>query len=200
MRTLIAGLTGATLASLLMLTSAATPAPPHDAEGAPEDMAAMMAKVQALTQPGEQHAFLERFVGDWTTATSMMGMPPTAGQASFRWQHEGRWLLQEWSNTMMGMAVAGTGLMGYDNMKQSFVVSSVSTMDTAMHYAEGDLTQDRGALIVYGTLDEYLTGEHDKMVRTVWRFVSDDEMVMEIHDFSIGETNTKVVEVTYTRA
>ncbi len=51
----------------------------------------------------------------------------------------------------------------------------------------------------YGTIDEYLTGEHDKMVKTVWRFISDDKMVLEIHDLPIGENNTKVVEITYTR-
>jgi hypothetical protein len=43
---------------------------------------------------------------------------------------------------------------------------------------------------MYGTLDEYLTGEHDKMVKSVWRFVSDDEMRLEVHDLAIGESNS----------
>ena len=200
MRTLLAGLAGASLASLLFLTTAATPVTPPQDAGDPADMAAMMKKMAEMTQPGEHHAFLERFVGDWTTSTSMMGMPGSPGTASFSWLHEGRWLMQEWSGSMMGMQTAGSAIMGYDNMKMSFVVASCSTMDTALHHAEGDLTQHRDALILYGTLDEYLTGEHDKMVRTVWRFPSDDEMVMEIHDLAIGEDNTKVVEITYTRA
>jgi hypothetical protein len=90
--------------------------------------------------------------------------------------------------------------MGYDNFKQSYVTTMVSTMDTAMLHAEGDMDPSGKALLAYGTLDEYLTGEHDKMVKYVWRFVSDDEIVLEIHDLPIGEHNTKVVEITYSRA
>jgi hypothetical protein len=55
------------------------------------------------------------------------------------------------------------------------------------------------ALLSYGTIDEYLTGEHDKMVKYVWRFPSKDKMVLEIHDLPIGENNTKVLEFAYTR-
>jgi hypothetical protein len=90
-------------------------------------------------------------------------------------------------------------IMGYDNFKMSYVTSMVSTFDTAMLHSEGDLAQDGNTLITYGTLDEYLTGEHDKMVKYVWRLVSDDKVVMEVHDLPIGETNTKVIEVVSTR-
>ena len=55
----------------------------------------------------------------------------------------------------------------------------------------------RGEKIAYGTLDEYLTGEHDKMVKYVWRFTSPTQMVLEVHDLPIGENNTKVVEITF---
>jgi len=89
--------------------------------------------------------------------------------------------------------------MGYDNFKQSYVITTVTNMDTAMLRSEGDLTPDGRALIAYGTLDEYLTGEHDKMVKYVWRFNSPGEMVLEVHDLPIGETNTKVVEITFRR-
>jgi len=54
-------------------------------------------------------------------------------------------------------------------------------------------------LLTYGTIDEYLTGEHDKMVKYVWRFLSEEKIVLEIHDLAIGEFNTKVVEITYVR-
>ena len=83
--------------------------------------------------------------------------------------------------------------------KQSYVATAVDTMDTAMRRAEGDLDPSGKALLMYGTIDEYLTGEHDKMVKLVWRFLSDDELVLEIHDLPIGEKNTKVVETRYRR-
>ena len=61
------------------------------------------------------------------------------------------------------------------------------------------MTQSKDALVTYGTIDEYLTGEHDKMVKYVWRFRGDDAMTFEVHDLPIGESNTKVVEVTFKR-
>ena len=72
-------------------------------------------------------------------------------------------------------------------------------MDTIMIHQEGDMDPGGKALLMYGTLDEYLTGEHDKMVKTVFRFLSEDEIVMEVHDLPIGEKNTKVFEIRYKR-
>ena len=55
------------------------------------------------------------------------------------------------------------------------------------------------AILSYGTLDEYLTGEHDKMVKYVWRFLSADEMILEVHDLPIGEKGTQVIEIRFKR-
>ena len=126
-------------------------------------------------------------------------IPPDRGTATFSWLMEGRWLKLEATGSMMGAPAESFMILGYDNFKHSYVTVSVGTIDTAMLTSEGDLDPSGKALITYGTVDEYLTGEHDKMVKYVWRFVSDDEMVFEVHDLPIGERNTKVVEVTYQR-
>lgn len=169
----------------------------------PSDMAAIMERAQKFTQPGEHHAFLRRFLGSWDTelrfAMEGMNMPPETGSAEFSWLMEGRWLQQETEGTMFGKPTRWYSIIGYDNMKMSYVVTSVSSMDTAMNRAEGDLDPSGNSSITYGTIDEYLTGEHDKMVKTVWRFVSEDEMLMEVHDLPMGERKTKVVEVASTR-
>jgi hypothetical protein len=167
------------------------------------EMAAMMEKAKRYTQPGEQHRALERFVGTWDTETRffMAGKPtpPEKGRATFAWLMPGRWLKSELSGTFLGRPSRAFSLMGYDNFKQSFVVTMITDGDTAMNHAEGDLTPDGRVLIAYGTLDEYLTGEHDKMVKYVWRFEGKDRIVVEVHDLPIGEAHTKVVEITYTR-
>ena len=162
-----------------------------------------MAKAKKFTQPGENHKILERFLGKWDTATSfVMGgrkTPPEKGSTEFSWLIEGRWLQGETVGTFLGRPARSVAILGYDNFKQSFVVTNVSSVDTAMTRSEGDLTRDGKALITYGTLDEYLTGEHDKMVKYVWRFESKDKIVLELHDLPIGEKNTQVVEIVYTR-
>jgi len=166
-------------------------------------MAEAMARMQAMTQPGEHHELLERFLGTWETESrvTMMGAdgPGSKGETTFSWLLEGYFLQSRGTGSLMGMPIESFAIFGYDNFKQSFCVTMVDTMDTDMLRAEGDVTRDGNALICYGTLDEYLTGEHDKMVKYVWRFRGDDEFVLEIHDLPIGETGTKVVEQVYRR-
>ena len=175
----------------------------NDSDEASRAMAEMMDRMARYTQPGTQHEVLERFLGTWKTETRFfMGAEPSAaevGEAVTRWQIDGRWLITETTGRMMGRPLETCSLMGYDNFKQSFVATSVTSMDTAMNRSEGDLDPGGDVLLLYGTIDEYLTGEHDKMVKTVYRFLSEDEYVMEVHDLPIGEKNTKVVEITYTR-
>jgi hypothetical protein len=175
------------------------------ASSAPEqvDMAAMMARARQFTQPGENHKLLERFLGDWETEMRITmpgtGMPPEKGTAKISWLMEGYWIQSHGEGTFMGRPVQSFMVLGYDNFKQSYRMMTVGTTDTAMLVSEGDMDPGGKALLTYGTLDEYLTGEHDKMVKYVWRFPSDDEMVLEIHDLPIGEKNTKVVEMHYRR-
>jgi hypothetical protein len=168
------------------------------------EMQAAMEKARRFTQPGENHKGLARFVGKWTTETRifMAGKPTPAekGTAEFSWLMPGRWLKHESNGTIMGQPMKTFIVIGYDNFKQSFVSSQVSSFDTAMTHAEGDMDPGGKALLMYGTLDEYTTGEHDKMVRYIWRFPSADRLVLEVHDLPIGENNTKVIEITYSRA
>lgn len=197
-------LAGAALALAIALPVSIV-ANPQDGADEPsgESMAEMMQKAQKLMAPGPHHEKLKPMLGDWETSFHLVQgdtvLPGSKGTAKISWLFDGRWLKVEGSSSMMGMPYEYFYIFGYDNFKKSYVAASVSTMDTALHTNEGDLTQHGDALISYGTIDEYLTGEHDKMVKSVWRFISDDEMVMEIHDLPIGEKNTKVVEIRYTR-
>ncbi|MEM7199063.1 MAG: DUF1579 family protein [Planctomycetota bacterium] len=168
-----------------------------------QGMREAMERVKKFTQPGKHHELLRRFVGEWNTESRLMmsgqATPAEKGTATFSWLMDGRWLQSEATGSMMGMAFRGFSLLGYDNFKQSYVLTTVQSMDTAMNHAEGDLDPGGEALLLYGTLDEYTTGEHDKMVKYVWRFRSADEMVLEVHDLPIGERHTQVIEVVYRR-
>ena len=191
------------LAVIILLPCIANAQQPDKAS--PQDMQAMMEKSKNITQPGKKHEFLNRFVGDWEVQTRFVmngkKTPPEKGNASFQWMDNmgGRWLSSKISGTMMGRPSHGFMLIGYDNFKKSFVVTTVNNHDTSMLRSEGDLTRDKKALITYGTLNEYLTGEHDKMVKYIWRFKSENEFVLEVHDLHIGESNTMVLEDTFTR-
>lgn len=167
------------------------------------DIKAELEKAKRYTAPGENHKELERFLGQWDTETRLM-LPtgPTApekGSASYSWLMEGRWVKGESSGSMMGMPIRTFGILGYDNFKMSYVTANVNSFDTTLTTFEGDMDPSGKAILAYGTLDEYLTGEHDKMVKYVWRFISAEEIVMEVHDLPIGENNTKVIEIRFKR-
>ena len=170
----------------------------------PADIAKEMEKMKKWTEPGKNHETLKKFLGSWTTETKFFfgdkASPPTEGTAEGEWLMEGRWLRFE-SNTpkLMGKPFRSFCVLGYDNFKKSFVATTVSSWDTAMIRIEGDLDQHGKSLIAYGTLDEYMTGEHDKAIKVAWRFESADRFIMEVHDLPIGETHTKVFEIAYTR-
>ena len=161
-----------------------------------------MKKWQASGKPGPQHKALERLLGKWDTEVVVPGMggPPmkSSGTAEFTWLFEGRWMQQNWSESLMGMPVTGHTIMGYDNFKQKYTTASVNTLETTLLTSEGNFDQSGNTLITYGLMDEPMTGENDKMVQYIWR-LSPDRIVFEIHDLAIGETNNKVIEITYTR-
>ncbi len=104
------------------------------------EMAAMMERAKAFTQPSKFHKVLERFLGTWKTETRFfMGAKPgpaELGTAEITWQMEGRWLKSEARGKMMGRPLEVLTLFGYDNFKQSFVMTTMSNMDTAMNHAE----------------------------------------------------------------
>src|SRR5262245_26492648 len=151
----------------------------------PPDMAKEMAKMKKWTEPGKNHEVLKKFLGSWTTETVMMGAPPVKGTAEIDWLMEGRWLRMDSKSTLFGKPFHSFSIMGYDNTKMSFVTTTVSTFDTSMIRIEGDLDQPKTSLVSYGTLDEYMTGEHDKPIKVAWRFKSDDHLVMQVHDLGI---------------
>ena len=192
---------GALCATLLIpaVSALQEPAPKQ----APADMAGMMAKAKRFIEPGQNHKLLERFLGKWNTETRFfMGgrsTPAEKGTAEYTWLMKGRWLKLEASGTMMGRPSQVFTVFGYDNFRHSYVVAAVSNMDTAMMHLEGRTDQGGKTLLMYGPLDEYLTGEVAKMVKYIWRFPSEDKILLEIHDLAIGEQNTKVIEITYTK-
>jgi len=157
-----------------------------------------MKRYQEACTPGAAHRKLEAFVGEWETSlTIQMGgqrSPASKGTASVRWLFPGRWLANEHKGQFSGML-----LLGFDNFKGRYVMSSVDTMETSLKTASGLWNRDETALSLHGTIDEPLTPEQDKPVKYVWRIVDKDHLVFEVHDLAIDPGDTKVIEVEYTR-
>jgi hypothetical protein len=148
----------------------------------------------------EHHKELFWYVGTWDTEARGGGPAAEKGVAEFKWIMEGRWLSQELKMPFMGMTYHGYGIMGFDRFKKKWVSTWVSSMDTAMLRFEGVIVDPTGKVkSLYCDMDEYLTGEHDKPARGVYRKVDENTFLYELWDMAQGPDGAKVLEIKYKR-
>ncbi|HUG27409.1 MAG TPA: DUF1579 family protein [Gemmatimonadales bacterium] len=164
----------------------------------------MQARAAAATATGAEHKALEYFLGEWDVQLAMVmpGMPPqrSTGRARFEWLIPGRWVSQRVDGTLMGMPYQSFSMIGYDTFAKNHVVATVSSMDNALNLARGVTVDPEGKnRVLYGVLDEYMTGELAKPFKTITRIQNADRFVLEIWDLGIGVDGAKVLEFSHTR-
>lgn len=191
--------------SLLLMAITVAPAQDTKGKSAPPGMETMMKKWAEVSTPGAPHQAFKDMVGSWEVESKMWmngpGSPPevTKGTADFTVILGGRFLRQQATGTTMGMPMNGIGITGYDNFKKKYTGFWIDNTATAMFTMEGTADPSGKVITCYGTMDEWMTGEHSKMVKYVSRMIGKDRASFEIHDLSLPEPNTLVVEMTYTR-
>jgi hypothetical protein len=172
-------------------------APQFDAEG--------MKRWQATRKPDFHHEKLAEWIGSWNTEMRVQSGGPDSppnimkGTCEISWLMENRWLKIEQQPTTMGIPGTGFGLLGFDKHKSKYVGSWVDSQTTTLLTFEGNFDHTDKQLFLYGLMDEPASNEHDKHVKYVWRLVDKDKMTFEVHDLAIGDSNTKVIEINYTR-
>ena len=162
-------------------------------------MERMMEMAQQLAKPGEAHQKLDFFAGEWETATTVMGRPVEHGTQTIKWILGGRYLQSTVTGMLMGQSFEGLGLMGYDNYKKKYTSVWCDNQSTTLLTSEGLADQTGNVITLYGTMDEWLDGTHDKVVKYVYRILDCDTYEFEIHDLGIVPGETKVITMTATR-
>ena len=165
----------------------------------PAQMQRMMQLAEELATPGETHRRLDFFTGEWDTSTTVMGMEPETGTQSIKWILGGRQLQSEVNGTVMGRPFEGLGLLGYDNYKKKYTSVWCDSQSTTLLTSEGLADQSGKVITLYGTMDEWMDGTHDKAVKYVYRIVDENTYEFEIHDLGIVPGDTKVISITATR-
>jgi hypothetical protein len=163
-----------------------------------------MARWMGTFKPGPAHARLKEILGNYEVTLRMRmdpSKPPaeSKGTAEISWLVEGKWLLWKSSIDMFGQKVNSTTLVGYDNFKERYVTAKVDSLQTTLDTSSGHFDQSGDNLILWGTIDEPMTPEQDKLVRYIYRGFGQDKWTLEVHDMMIGESNTKVLEFEYAR-
>jgi Protein of unknown function (DUF1579) len=167
------------------------------------EMEEMMKKAEAACTPGPAHQALEPLVGEWDAEVKTWmdpGAPPTIskGTAKSSWALKGRFVQQEFSGEFMGQPFHGIGFMGYDNVRQKYRNVWIDDMSTTIVTSEGDAEGDGKVITLGGDYACAMTGEKHKTTTQIYRILSRDKHVFEMHDPARG-TNSKVMEITYIR-
>ena len=165
----------------------------------PAEVQRMMQLAEELATPGAAHQRLDYFTGEWNTSTSIMGMESEPGTQTIKWILGGRQLQSNMSGSMMGKPFEGLGLMGYDNYKKKYTSTWCDSISTTLLTSEGLADQTGKVFTLFGTMDEWMDGTHDKAVKYVYRIVDENTYEFEIHDLGIVPGDTKVISMTATR-
>ena len=163
-----------------------------------------MKKMQEMATPSAGHKVLEPLVGDWEIETKMwMGGPDgqvstSKGTSKVRWILGNRYLQEDYSGDMMGMAFQGIGTTGYDNFRKKYVNTWIDSGGTGIFLSEGTADADGKTITLTGKMDEPASGQKDKPTKMVVRILSQDKRMLEMHDLTLGD-KSKVFEMVYTR-
>jgi hypothetical protein len=164
-----------------------------------EMMAEMAKKGELYATPHQPHKLLEQLSGEWRTSTVVMEMEKEQGSANGNMILGGRFLEMKYRGAFMGVDLEGIFILGYDNYKHKYTAVFIDNLNTSTRIAEGTIDETQTVLSLWGTMDEWLTDEHDIAVLYRFRIKSPSLIVLEIHDLTINLGNTSVVEITFVK-
>ena len=164
-----------------------------------ESMAKMLKLGEKLATPNKNHLFLKKLTGDWVTTSSIMDMPEEFGTSTNEMIFGDRFLESSYGGTFMGVKYTGRMTVGFDNYKNKFVEVFIDTLGTSMRTAEGMLDRTKTTLSLWGTMDEWMTDEHDKPVLYRYSVIDDNHFVLEVHDLGIVGGESRVITVKFER-
>lgn len=151
------------------------------AQTAQDEKKAMEAymKAGAVT---EHHAYLKRFAGSWTAATTMWtvpGQPPTSGGGTIegRLIMGGRFVVMDFKGTMMGQPFEGLQITGYDNMQKKYLTLWLDNTSTSFFELAGTRDAAKDVVVQTGEWADPMSGT--TKVRASIRFLNPDEYVWE---------------------
>jgi len=191
-----------TLIVVLALFSWSLVAVAQDGGQGTADMDAMMAAMEKYSVPGPEHEQFKKLVGNWDLTTKFMMAPDapaveSKGTASSELVMGGRYIKETVVADMMGNTMHGTSYTGFDRFKQKYLSIWFDDMSTAMLMSYG--TCDGDVCTFFGEMDDPMTGEANKKIKQVARWVDDNTRTFAMYDQLPDGTEWMTMEVTYTR-
>jgi len=168
-----------------------------------EEEQKMMKLWTEYATPGENHKFLEYFVGDWdVTAKTWMkpGAEPevSKGENTSKMILGGRFLKSHMKGTMMGMPFEGLSITGYDNFKKECVTMWIDNAGTGIYQTSGTMDKASKTRTETGLWDDLMTGGKIK-VRWVTKIIDDNKYEFVMYSTDSTGKEFKSGEIIYIR-
>lgn len=176
------------------------------AEAADGDSAEMFAKWMKMSEPAEQHAHFKRAVGKWKTQMRIWqdpDAPPSevSGTCEFELILGGRFLQQKcaWPE-FMGKTLEGLGLEGYDRYRKQYTSVWLDNMNTSVSTMTGTCSKNGLSCMYFGHMDEPMTGEVGKNVKSTYETINMNKTVFKMFDaVRLGSEWSRIMEIEYHR-
>jgi len=151
--------------------------------------------------PGDHHAELAKAAGDWKVDVKMR-MDPTAeavdtpAEANSKMILGGRYLVEEYKSSFMGMPFEGMLIQGYDNLTDEYFSIWLDSMSTWPLVARGKRQED-GKVVQVGQMRDVMTPEGRPYRHVSWE--KDGKFHTEMYDTLPDGSEWMVMEMTYHR-
>lgn len=170
-----------------------------DAGMSPEAMQEYMAR---YATPGPEHKYFDYFIGDWTYENTMfMGPEPSTsrGTASWAWALDGRYVESTYQGDFMGQPFTGMSIDGYDRVNKQYFNIWMDTAGTGYMVSHGQVSKDGKTLTTEGSMMDPMVGG-EVAHRAVTTILDKDRFSFVMYQTVPGQKETKMMEMTYTRA
>ncbi|SRR5690606_33309227 len=152
--------------------------------------------------PGEAHAQLAKYVGEWDTESKFWMQPGgepvvSQGKTVYEMILGGRYLQSKHSSTAWGMEVEGLMIMGYDNATHEYTSIWIDNLGTGTAIAKGTYDPDEDAINWNGSMIDPIS-KSEVTFREVLRFQDDNHIVLEMYNGDEGN-EYKSMEINFTR-
>lgn len=184
-----------TMSSLLLLTCTANLYAQMDEASQKEWM--------AYSTPSDVHKMMAKSDGQWKGDVTMWmapGQPPQHSTATSTntMIMGGRYQQSIDKGNMMGMPFEGMNILGYDNGKKKFVSTWIDNIGTGMMNMEGTWDEATKSVMMKGKMyDPMMKKEMD--VRQVFKFIDDNNQMLEMYMVMPDGKEFKSMEIKYTR-
>ncbi|MBK6911604.1 MAG: DUF1579 family protein [bacterium] len=158
----------------------------------------MMANWMRNATPGEPHANLAKWCGEYEVHMIERGQP-MKGDVKIEMMLDGRVQVQHFTMDFQGMPFTGFGMMGYDNFTQRYWFTWNDNMSTGIYSMWGEARDGGKSIVFEGLMDSPGKNIRQLPVRHTWHVVNEHELRYEVLEYPGTPQEAKTMDMTYKR-